>query len=521
MRKRSCLRLSVLAALLGLTLLGGCFSATPVRPPRGTDASGDASDGLRAGDAHAERLLAADVVEDSGWTPRIDAVVPDAMPPPPDQAFSFEALGVTADSPVSSDLGPASTPDAAPAGLDAAFDAPKSPPDICKDGTVGADGTAGSGGAADALIQAVDASRSCPATPCDTGFYCNSGECTPTVADGNPCSADGQCSHGHCVSGTCCHAVCGTCHSCSTGTCSLVPVGSACNAAGSSGVCDGTGGCNACSPGAACTDGINADCQTGSTECSTGRPFCRASNRSGSCGDGPSCAAGYFTGQSTCLNGSCSTPTAVRCQSRSCDGSQCLSCSSAPGASSPPSAINGAGSTPICPNTPVLLTVSGGSLGAGASWVWTADSSYLTSTTNATVSVSPSSTTTYSVYAEGPCNKTIATPGVTVNVSPSPSFSESPQGQTVPCGTTSLTVSVTPAAGTIVSSYEWHRSLAAIEGDDWVIQNGAYFSGQGTSTLSVVPVDTQTVWCVITDMCGREATSALAELTVPDPSTCM
>lgn len=72
-----------------------------------------------------------------------------------------------------------------------------------------------------------------------------------------------------------------------------------------------------------------------------------------------------------------------------------------------------------------------------------------------------------------------------------------------------------------MSSYEWHRSLAAIEGDDWVIQNGAYFSGQGTSTLSVVPVDTQTVWCVITDMCGREATSALAELTVPDPSTCM
>jgi hypothetical protein len=416
----------------------------------------------------------------------------------------------------------------APPATDAAFDIYPSPPDVSGNnggtGGVAGNGTGGmpgSGGAADAPIQSVDA-RACSDTTCDVGFYCNSGVCTPTIADGKPCSADAQCSHSHCVSGTCCNTGCGTCHSCLTGTCNLVPAGSPCSAAGGSvGACDTTGGCNACSSGAACTDGINAACQTGATDCSTGKPVCKASNKSGSCGAGPSCSAGYSTGQSTCVNGACSTPAAVKCQSGSCDGLQCLSCSSAPGASAPPTAINGASSTPICPGASVSLTVSGGSLGAGASWVWTANSSYLTATTEATVSVSPASTTTYAVYAEGSCNKTTPAPSAVVKVAIAPAFAQNPQSQSVPCGAASLAVSVTPVTGTTVSSYEWHRSLASIPGDDWVVQDGAYFAGQGTPTLTVVPADTQSVWCVIRDTCARSASSSHATLTVPDPSTCM
>lgn len=385
----------------------------------------------------------------------------------------------------------------------------------------GTGGTPGSGGASDGPILPLDARGTCPGVPCDTGSYCNSGTCIPTVADGNPCSADAQCSHGHCVSGTCCNTSCGTCRSCSTGTCNPATVGSACGAGGSSGVCDAVGNCNACNPGSACTDGIDAACQIGSTDCSTGKPVCKASNKSGSCGAGPSCSAGYATPQSTCVNGACSAPAAVKCQSGSCDGSQCLSCSSAPGASVPPTAILGASSTPICPNKEVSLTVSGGALGVGASWVWTANSTYLTSTTSATVTVAPSSSTTYSVYAEGPCNKTSPAPSAVVSVSSPPAFAQHPESQSVPCGAGSVAVSVTPATGTSVASYEWHRSLPSIPGDDWIIQNGAYFSGQDTPTLTIVPVETQLVWCVIKDSCERSATSSKATVTVPAPGACM
>jgi hypothetical protein len=74
--------------------------------------------------------------------------------------------------------------------------------------------------------------------------------------------------------------------------------------------------------------------------------------------------------------------------------------------SDPPSGASANPST-ICPGDNSTLTVTGGSLGTGASWVWYEGScggTYVT--TGATPSVSPGSTTTYYVRAEGNCNTT-------------------------------------------------------------------------------------------------------------------
>jgi uncharacterized repeat protein (TIGR01451 family) len=61
----------------------------------------------------------------------------------------------------------------------------------------------------------------------------------------------------------------------------------------------------------------------------------------------------------------------------------------------------------ICPGIPVNLSIVGGLLGTGAVWKWYEGTCGATvAGTGATISVSPSVTTTYFVRAEGPCNNT-------------------------------------------------------------------------------------------------------------------
>lgn len=71
----------------------------------------------------------------------------------------------------------------------------------------------------------------------------------------------------------------------------------------------------------------------------------------------------------------------------------------------------------ICPGVSVQLSLTGGSLGAGASWNWYTGSPGGTLVgTGATLNVTPAVTTTYYVRAEGDCNTT-ADVSVTVNIS--------------------------------------------------------------------------------------------------------
>lgn len=70
----------------------------------------------------------------------------------------------------------------------------------------------------------------------------------------------------------------------------------------------------------------------------------------------------------------------------------------------------------ICPGKSVILTLNGGTLGTNASWKWYAGSCSGTAVgTGPSISVTPTSTTTYYVRAEGDCNNTVCQ-AVTVTV---------------------------------------------------------------------------------------------------------
>jgi len=104
------------------------------------------------------------------------------------------------------------------------------------------------------------------------------------------------------------------------------------------------------------------------------------------------------------------------CTSSGCSNSvsvTVLSASSAPtGASAAPDSI--------CAGQTTGLSVAGGALGAGASWFWYAGSCGGTQIgSGASINVSPDTTTTYFVRAEGDCNVTDCA-SVTVTVLPSP-----------------------------------------------------------------------------------------------------
>lgn len=174
----------------------------------------------------------------------------------------------------------------------------------------------------------VSCAGSCTATSCSAGTYCGSGgACTPTLGDGKVCSGDAQCTHGHCVSGTCCNSACGECHSCSTGACTALNPGTACGS-GSGYVCDATGSCVACAAGGSCTS--PNECQNYAYSCSTGTKQCVFSSNKGavSCGPAQSCRSGIKYLQSTCSAGACPAQSTVSC-ANGCNstGTDCLTCS--------------------------------------------------------------------------------------------------------------------------------------------------------------------------------------------------
>lgn len=73
--------------------------------------------------------------------------------------------------------------------------------------------------------------------------------------------------------------------------------------------------------------------------------------------------------------------------------------------SSPAGSVNG--TSPVCAGTQVTLTVSGGALGTNAAWKWYTGGCGTTLVgTGPSVNVTPASTTTYYVRAEGDCNVT-------------------------------------------------------------------------------------------------------------------
>ena len=139
----------------------------------------------------------------------------------------------------------------------------------------------------------------------------------------------------------------------------------------------------------------------------------------------------------------------------------------------------------ICPGGSATLDVSGGSLGPGANWEWYSNSCggiYIGSGT--TVVVNPSTTTTYYVRAEGPCNTTtcISTTIIVDPVSSAATF----------VNATSL--SVCPGSSTTLSTSG--GSLAP--GDNWYWYEGGCGFGTtiGTGASITVSPSTNTTYFV-------------------------
>lgn len=165
-------------------------------------------------------------------------------------------------------------------------------------------------------------------------------------------------------------------------------------------------------------------------------------------------------------------------------------------APSDPGNVTAIPNTAICPGASVDLTVNGGTLGTGGEWVWYIGNScggsvFQNSGSSRTISVSPSSTTTYSVRAEGDCgNSACVSRTVTVNVLSTDPTSANANPTNVCAGDpTQLTVS----GGTLGTggTYEWYVGGC----------------GSGTSiasgtTVTVNPLIPTTYYVRAEDNCG-------------------
>ncbi|MCB9187956.1 MAG: gliding motility-associated C-terminal domain-containing protein [Flavobacteriales bacterium] len=149
----------------------------------------------------------------------------------------------------------------------------------------------------------------------------------------------------------------------------------------------------------------------------------------------------------------------------------------------------------ICPNTSVDLMVNGGTLGDGANWEWYQGSCggvYLGS--GSVLSVSPSSTTTYYVRAEGNCNNTACeSVTVTVRALPSPPTSIMASNGTV-CPGGNVTLSTN--GGTLIGA------------DDWVWYEGGCGAGASIgngNSISTNPTGTTTYFVRAEGVCGNSS----------------
>ena len=158
-----------------------------------------------------------------------------------------------------------------------------------------------------------------------------------------------------------------------------------------------------------------------------------------------------------------------------------------------------ASSNPTCGGS-TTLSVGGGSLGTGASWNWYANGCPGTLVgSGASINVSPSSTTTYFVRAQGNCNTT-ACAAVTVNVNTPSSAPSSANASNNPiCGGGSTTLSVGGGSLGTGASWNWYAGGC-----------GGSFVGSGSS-ITVSPGTTTTYFVRAQGTCN---TTACASVTV-------
>jgi hypothetical protein len=184
-------------------------------------------------------------------------------------------------------------------------------------------------------------------------------------------------------------------------------------------------------------------------------------------------------------------------------------------------ATSAAASIPtICPGNSTTLSVSGGSLGSGANWTWyTGSCGGTIAGTGTSVSVSPASTTTYFVRAEGSCNTT-ACVSVTVTVNTLSTDPTSANASASPvCPGAPVTLSVSGGSLGTMASWAWYTGSC-----------GGSLVGTGTS-ISVNPASSTTYYVRAEGSCNTTAcatvtvnvntvSTAPASITTPSTNIC-
>jgi len=172
--------------------------------------------------------------------------------------------------------------------------------------------------------------------------------------------------------------------------------------------------------------------------------------------------------------------------------------------STAPTSIS-ATTNPICPGSSSDLTVQGGSLGTGADWYWYTSSCGGTAAgTGTSITVSPTTTTTYYVRAEGTCGTT-ACAQVTITVN-----TESTAPTSISTATTDI------CSGDMASLSVTGGSLGT--GADWEWYSGSCGGtpvGTGTS-VNVSPTTTTTYYVRAEGDCN---TTACAQVTITVTTT--
>ncbi len=174
-----------------------------------------------------------------------------------------------------------------------------------------------------------------------------------------------------------------------------------------------------------------------------------------------------------------------------------------------PSSIN-ASSTSVAAGTPVTLSVNGGSLGTGAGWKWYSSSCGGTVVgTGASISVVPTTTTTYYVRAEGACNTTVCV-AITITVSKNCGATgvTSSTGSFTICKGSSVTLTVQGNAG-VNGVWKWNKGSCS--------NFGCVYTG---ASYRVTPTSTTTYYVYATGgTCGTTSCYAVTVTVVNPPVT--
>jgi gliding motility-associated-like protein len=167
-----------------------------------------------------------------------------------------------------------------------------------------------------------------------------------------------------------------------------------------------------------------------------------------------------------------------------------------------PTGITGANT--ICSGSSTTLTLSGGSAGTGATAQWFSGSCGGTAAgTGNSITVSPTSNTTYFVRYSGTCNTTICA-SIVITVNSAPATPAAISGTSPVCTGTSQTYSVTAVSG--ATSYTWSYS-------------GGGTATSTTNSVTFTPTSSGTLSVTATNACGTSSARTRAIVVNSTPAT--